>query len=453
MQQLIIKKGYRLRIAGAPADAITDLPDPPRVALLPEHIPHVKPRLRVAEGDRVKAGSALIEDKRDHRFVFMSPGGGTVKEIRFGPRRVIQAIVIDRESADEPHEAFDALEAVDLERMGRDKLVAHLLQGGMWWVLRQLPFRDLPDPDSQPPLILVGLDAREPFQPDPSIYLEGQEQMLVLGLQALAKLAGSAKVVVFTGSDRQPVIDRHKGVLTHLVSGFYPSDDPGTVLYHIKRDAAENRAWYVAGQDLLLLARFLAEGRHPTRRVVSVGGSDAPERRHFRIRMGAPLSQLADPEQINGRSRLIVGGVLRGFAAPRDGFMGLYETALNILPAGGEAEFLALYDPGFSKPSYSRVFLSRLNPAQLVCTCHLHGGLRACISCMHCAQVCPVDLWPQMIHKAIHAGEVEECLELGLLDCVECGLCSYVCLSKIELMQGFIDAKAAYAKEKAAKTE
>jgi Na+-transporting NADH:ubiquinone oxidoreductase subunit A len=52
-----------------------------------------------------------------------------------------------------------------------------------------------------------------------------------------------------------------------------------------------------------------------------------------------------------------------------------------------------------------------------------------------------------MVYKAIQAQEVEEYLELGLLDCVECGLCSYVCPSKIELRQTFVETKAVYARE------
>ena len=64
-----------------------------------------------------------------------------------------------------------------------------------------------------------------------------------------------------------------------------------------------------------------------------------------------------------------------------------------------------------------------------------------------------MEMLPQMVFKAIQAEEVEEYLELGLLDCVECGLCSYVCPSKIELSQTFIATKAAYAKEQGRKSE
>jgi len=197
----------------------------------------------------------------------------------------------------------------------------------------------------------------------------------------------------------------------------------------------------------------LRDGRYPTQRVVTVGGSAAPARGHFLTRLGTPLSHLADPSQIAQPARWIVGGMLRGHTASQEDFMGLYETALNLVPAGGQAEFLALFRPGFRKPSYSRIFLSKLNPAPLLYDCNLHGDARACIACMHCADVCPMDLLPHMVFKAIAVEEVEEYLQLGLLDCVDCGLCSYVCPSKIELSRIFGNAKASYAREQMKKSE
>jgi Na+-transporting NADH:ubiquinone oxidoreductase subunit A len=82
--------------------------------------------------------------------------------------------------------------------------------------------------------------------------------------------------------------------------------------------------------------------------------------------------------------------------------------------------------------------------------CNRHGGVRACIACGYCAQVCPVDILPQLTFKAVLADAVEEFLAHGLLDCVECGLCTYVCPSKIELADILVQAKAAYYKEQTA---
>lgn len=452
MHKLTIKKGFRLRMAGEPSPDLSELSDPSQLALLPEHIPHIKPRLKVAEGDKVQIGSLLFEDKRQARFKFLSPAGGVISRIQFGPRRVIQAIVINRDTGGEGRLDFKAVSEQVLIKMSRDQLVERILDDGMWWVFRELPFRDLPHPDAVPPLILVGLDAKEPFLPSPAVYLKGKDALLAYGLKVLAKLT-DGQVVVFADAQRLAELGPAGHRVTHQVSAVYPGDDPGTILYHLKSSAVENRAWYIGGQDLLALAQLLAKGQYPIHRVVAVGGAEASVRQHYRVRMGGPLSQLIAGQTLNGSERLIVGGVLRGFAGSTDGFMGLYETALNILPAASEGEFLALFNPGPGKPSYSRTFLSKLNPKPLAYDCKLHGDRRACIACMHCADVCPVGILPQMVFKAIKVEEVEEYLELGLLDCVECGLCAYVCPSKIELTQTFVATKAAYAKEQAGKTE
>lgn len=452
MQKLTVKKGYRFRMAGAPSTDLVQLPAPAQVAVLPERIPHIKPRLRVKKGDPVQIGSLLFEDKRNPNFKFLSPGGGTVRDIAFGPRRVIQSIVIDRKTDSEPEVEFSALPEETLSQVDRGKLTERILTGGLWWVFRELPFRDLPAPDVEPPLILVGLGAKEPFQASPGVYLKDHEQLMAYGLKVLDRLA-PGKVRVFADKAEKGLSQKADQWLTHTVAGNYPSDDPGTVLYYLKTETSQNRAWYVAGQDLLLLAHLLREGRYPTQRVVAVGGSAAPERRHYLTRLGAPLAGLVDSDRLDGGERFVVGGLFRGYASSKDSFMGLYETALNVVPEGGEAEFLALFNPGISRHSYSRTFLSKLNPKNLVYNCNIHGDERACIACMHCADVCPVDLLPQLIYKAILVDEVEEYLEHGLLDCVECGLCSYVCPSKIELSQTLVTAKGNYAKERTEKSE
>lgn len=453
MDLLRIKKGHFFRLTGAPNQSVTLLPDPLQLALLPAQIPFIKPRLRVAEGDRVQIGSILFQDKRNSKFVFRSPAGGTVHRIQFGPRRVIEAIVIQRDHGKEPRVEFESFSTEQLHRLSRGSLIEHILDGGMWWVFRALPFRDLADPGVEPPMILVCLDAREPFLPDPAVYLQDQDQVLDYGLAVLDKLAPGKVMVFGDGGGRNPNGHDYRRFLTHCVKGRYPADDPGTVLYHIKRNASQNRSWYIQGQDLLSLARFLIQGRFPVERVVCIGGSAAPVRQYYHTRIGVPLQHLAELKP-NGRPvRYVVGGIMRGFASSAEGFVGLYETGLTLLPASDPEEFLALFKPGFDKPTYSRTFASRLSPRPLDYDCNLGGGGRACIACMHCADVCPVDILPQMTYKAILAEEIEEYLAHGLLDCVECGLCSYVCPSKIELTHTFKTAKAAYAREQAASPE
>lgn len=446
MKTLKLKKGHQFRISGLPLRKLAVVTNPERVALLPSKIPHIKPRLKVSEGDSVRIGSVLFEDKRNPVFKFLSPGGGKVSRIQFGPRRSIEAIVINLDMDNEPQSEFPAIPVESLDTMDRAQLVDHILTGGMWWAFRELPFRDLPDPQTVPPRIIVSLSCREPFQPLASVYLKDQEALMDYGLRILSKLAGGP-VVVCADAEDTDLIRICGQWLTHVIRGKYPAGEAGVLNYHIKRSAEENRAWIINGQEVLLLARLLSRGRYPIERVVAMGGSEAPIQGHFHTRTGVPLSRLARPPLGTQDVRWIVGGLMGGYTGDADGFLGLRETALTMIPEGNHTRFLALFNPGVSAPTYTRTFLSRINPTPLDYDGNLHGEPRACIACMYCVDVCPVDILPQMTYKAILAEEVEEYLEHGLLDCVECGLCSYVCPSKIELSQTFKAAKAAYARE------
>ncbi|MCP4747454.1 MAG: 4Fe-4S dicluster domain-containing protein [Desulfobacteraceae bacterium] len=451
MKRLKIKKGHQFRITGQPSQEAIHISDSPVVAVLPDKIAHIKPRLKITQGQPVKIGSVLFNDKRNADFRFLSPACGTIKNIQFGRRRSVKAIEIQRSQKDESHIDFGVIAEHKLPSTGRKELISRILEGGLWWIFRELPIRNMPEPESEPPMILVGLDTREPFQPSPAVYLQDQTGFFHYGLNVLKKLA-NGNVVVYSDQNNRDLPEKVKSMLTHTIQGNYPCSDPGTVHFHIKRSAKENRAWFTNGQDVVLLGKLLSQGRYPTSRIVCVGGPAAPVRKHFQTRTGVGLSHLLKRPMIRQNVRYMVGGVMTGYTSDANGYMGLMETSLTMLPEGDSPEFLALFNPGYKKPTYSRTFLSRLNPGSLSYTCNLNGARRACIGCMHCADICPVDILPQMTYKAILAQEVEEYLEHGLLDCVECGLCSYVCPSKIELSQTFKQTKAAYAKQRPAAT-
>ncbi len=441
-----VKKGYRIKIAGRPSSDIEHLSKPARVAAAPGMLPNVKPRLAVAVDDHVKVGSLLYVDKRNPRVRFLSPGAGIIEQINFGPRRTIQEIVI-RLDDEEDVESFPTVSENSLQAATREHLIEMLTTGGLWPLLRELPFREIPDPQAAPPQIIVTLGSQEPFHPLPEVYLNGNIDLFAFGIRILQKLAGNAPVLIASNRQYQFVMKELKDLLSHVVDGHYPADDAGVLLYQIKKSPNQNRAWYIDGQDVLMIARLAKYGRYPTERMMVVAGSAADHTGHFHTRLGVPLKHLARQLHENIPVRAVCGGIFRGIQAPADTYMGLCECSLLLLPEGNVREFMALVKPGYQKPSYSRAFLSVMNPAELLYDCCLHGEERACIACMHCADVCPVDILPQMTYKAILVGEVEEYLEHGLLDCVECGLCSYVCPAKIELTAVLKSARASYARE------
>ncbi|MDE5669908.1 MAG: electron transport complex subunit RsxC [Eubacterium sp.] len=66
----------------------------------------------------------------------------------------------------------------------------------------------------------------------------------------------------------------------------------------------------------------------------------------------------------------------------------------------------------------------------------------ACIHCGKCMTVCPQQLVPQMLVKAVKTNNFEKFDALGGMECIECGCCSYICPAKIPLTQRFKYGKA-----------
>jgi electron transport complex protein RnfC len=54
-----------------------------------------------------------------------------------------------------------------------------------------------------------------------------------------------------------------------------------------------------------------------------------------------------------------------------------------------------------------------------------------CLRCGRCVDHCPMRLVPNEIARFSEKGKVDLAEEYGLLDCMECGVCAYVCPSKI----------------------
>lgn len=67
-----------------------------------------------------------------------------------------------------------------------------------------------------------------------------------------------------------------------------------------------------------------------------------------------------------------------------------------------------------------------------------------CIGCGECLDVCPLGLEPSKVSQYVEWGRPLETEVYGVLDCFECGCCSYVCPSNRPLVQFMQVAKTAY---------
>jgi Na+-transporting NADH:ubiquinone oxidoreductase subunit A len=428
MEKIKISKGFTPRLAGMPDYSLITLPSPDTIGVSAMDIPYIRPRLLVKENDRIKTGTPLFCDKRDDSIQYVSPGTGTVTKIMFGERRRLKEIMIKLDKMDEFIQ-FDPVPESGLGNISKENLVTLLKQGGLWQCLRQFPAKDTADPNHNPAMIIVSLDGNDIFSPHPGVLLEKEKIAFEFGLEILKRF--SSRIIV---TARQTSLERLgpvKSYITHQVPDTYPAWDPGVVLYHLKKTMEENTSWCIGADHLVMVAKFLLTGRYPIKKIVTVTKS-RDKKPHLLVHQGIPVKTLAGSFP---KDSLITTGQFNGRIADHDSHLGFFENTLNIINNNKEEEMFGFIRPGIDKTTTSHSFLSSLfkGPKQVDCT--MHGEIRACINCSYCENICPNDLMPNFIMKALESDEIEDALEYGLLDCCQCGLCSYACPAKIELTQ------------------
>ncbi len=435
---------YSLTLAGAPSDQIRDLDPPQQCVLSPSAIPFIKPKLVVKDGDSVQKGAVLFYDKANPKVQYMSPVAGYVSAIEYGPRRVVDAIRIDVDPSIGVVELASYTEA-SVQELARDAIVSLLETGGLWHAIKALPFRAVANPSVVPPAIIVALGDNEPHSPSPATVLDGRDAEIRMGIVALKKLAPTVHVV----AHRSDIKTQHmlSDLITLQADGDFPSLDPGVILHGIKQSSEENTAWYVRYQDVVRMGQLLLTGQYPSEIVGVVSGPLVKKPEHIRTIEGVPYKHVLKQWPAYN-ARYISGGVYTGRLSTREGSLSYGEHSVHVLAEERDRELFHFFMPGAQKPSYFRTFASALLPKkQSEASANLNGGVRACIACSACPDVCPVGILPQFLAKALYNNDIEGALALGLLDCAECGLCSHICPSKIELTAIFKDAKHRLHKE------
>jgi electron transport complex protein RnfC len=62
------------------------------------------------------------------------------------------------------------------------------------------------------------------------------------------------------------------------------------------------------------------------------------------------------------------------------------------------------------------------------------GAEGPCLNCGKCVDVCPVNLLPTKIARAVKFDKIEDAQSLHIEDCMECGSCTYKCPAHIPIV-------------------
>lgn len=429
-----IKRGLDLPLSGAPEPRIDDAgPTVRRVAVLGGDYPGMRPTLAVGEGDRVRRGELLFEDKKTPGVRYTAPGAGVVAAINRGERRFMLSVEIALEGDGE--ETFQAWSSGNLGGIPRQQVQDQLIASGEWTAIRTRPFGKVPAPGSVPAAIFVPLIDTQPLAPDPDLIVGPQADAFRDGLAVLSRLTDGTVWVCRREGSKLPSFAGGQ-VREESFAGPHPAGNPGTHIHFLDPVHPKKTVWVVGYQDVIAIGRLFTSGRLHSERIVALAGPQVKSPRLVRTRVGASLEDLTADRLHPGENRIISGSVFNGRVAKGPtAFLGRLANQVSVLREGNDRPLLGYLSPGLNRHSALNIYLSRLLPGKrMALSTSTNGSERAMVPLGQYETVMPLDILATPLLRALVVGDTETAQALGALELVEedLALCSYVCAGKYE---------------------
>ncbi|AWX16097.1 NADH:ubiquinone reductase (Na(+)-transporting) subunit A [Mergibacter septicus] len=430
---ITLKKGLDLPIAGQPAQVIHDGPTITEVAMLGEEYIGMRPSMRVREGDVVKKGQILFEDKKNPGVFFTAPAAGTITAINRGAKRVLQSVVIKVEGNEQ--ETFAKYNVEELNQLSVDKIKQNLLYSGLWTALRSRPFSKIPSPEDKPSSIFVNAMDTNPLAADPALIIKEKADAFQHGLTVLSRLnEGNLFVCKAAGADIP--VSKASNIVVEEFSGPHPAGLSGTHIHFLDPVSINKSVWYINYQDVIAIGLLFTTGELNTDRVIAVAGPQVKNPRLVRTCLGASLVELTAGELAEGENRIISGSVLSGTKInDAIAYLGRYHLQVSVLLEGREKELFGWIAPGKNKYSITRTTIGYFLKNKLFnFTTTTNGSERAMVPIGTYERVMPLDILPTMLLRDLVSGDTDSAQALGCLELDEedLALCTYVCPGKYE---------------------
>ncbi|MGD8316323.1 MAG: electron transport complex subunit RsxC [Myxococcales bacterium] len=285
-------------------------------------------------------------------------------------------------------------------------------------------------------LILNGVECEPFLTTDHRVMLE-QSDDIFMGIRYLLRVSGAQRVIIAVEANKMDAAE-------HLRAEF-PGDLNGSVeVLQVKYPQGAEKMLFAAllGREVpsgglpldihalccnvattAEIGRLLPVGRGIQERVITVTGPAVKRKGNYRIPIGTPLRFLLEHVGVEENvSRVFLGGPMMGAAA----------SSLDISITKGTSGVTA-----FTESEAEQT----------------HSPIYPCIRCGYCVDACPIFLDPSVLGRLAANEEFSSMArEHNLMDCFECGSCSFVCPSHIPLVQRFRAAKAAVRKAAAPKS-
>ena len=414
----------------APANeaVITTIPQPPEVVIpMSQHIGAPCTPL-VAVGDEVKLGQKIGEAKAPVSAPIHASVSGKVTAI--APHlnnlgNMVTSVVIENDFKDTPAETMVPATEEDLQ--SPEKIADIVREAGivgMGGATFPTAFKITSGWGKVDTVIINGAECEPYITSDHRTMLEHPEELLK-GIQLIMKACKVDKAYFGIELNKKFAIDllnfkgaKEMGIEIVPLKCQYPQGAEKTLIKTITgREVPPGGLPANVGCSVFntftaySVYRACYEGWPAIERVVTVSGSAIADPKNVKVRVGTSMQWVF--EQTGGFAKepwkIIMGGPM----------MGMAQYDMTVPCGKGTASLLAFAgdeDRNVADP--------------------------VCIRCGQCIDGCPMNLQPIYMYMYQQKGDVEMLQKLNIMDCVECGSCSYICPGRLHLTHAFKTGKA-----------
>jgi len=389
----------------------------------------------VEKGQRVRRGEQIAAPDGFLSTALHAPATGWVRGIehRLHPNgKLMPAVVLEADPFDS--QRLSHVEAIDVAALSAEEMVARVQNGGLVGLggaafPSHVKFR-IPEDRPIRHVVINGCECEPYLTCDHRLMLE-RPGAVVRGTQMIMSHVGAARGTIGIEENKPDAIAALRAVVPPeidvvplrvkypqgaeklLIDAIFGEQVPAGGLPLDLRLLVNNVATTVALADLFDHGIPLIE------RVVTITGPAVTRPRNLRVPLGTPLSAVIEHcgGLRAGVRQVVLGGPM----------MGMAQKSLEVPIVKGSSGVLCL---------------DRAAP--------LPARELPCIRCGRCLEACPMLLNPARLAQLARAERVEELEALRLSSCFECAACSFVCPSRIPLVQWMRMGKALLRSRKAA---
>lgn len=430
-----IRKGLDISLKGISENRIVGEHKPQRFAVKPIDFVGIIPKLKLKEGENVKKGEIIFYDKYRPEISFVSPVSGVISKVVRGEKRKLLEIIIDADGSD----TSLTFNLSDYKLDEAESLKKLLLESGIWPFVKQRPYGIIADPNEKPRDIFVTMFDSAPLAADFDFILQDKKEELNAALKALKSLTDGDVYLSFGKKSKlEDMIENKDLYKISYFHGPHPVGLAGVQINKIKPIDKGDIVWTVNGADLPIIGHLLINGVYNPERIIAIAGPEVTEPNYVKTIIGADFTDYLKGKLNNEHVRVISGNVLTGTNISHSRFLSHYDTLISVIEEGDKHEMFGWALPGFKKLSMSNTFMSALLPGKKYAPdTNLHGGIRAYVVTGQYEKVCPIDIYPQLLIKAILAEDIDKMEQMGIYEIIEedLALCEFACTSKIDIQE------------------